>query len=106
MKVRVLYFDDCPNYQPTVELIEQSIEQLGVQASVELVKIDRPHEVETNRFLGSPTVQVDGIDIDPAARDRSDYAMSCRRYGGSGVPTREMIIAALKGGNGHNGGVQ
>lgn len=50
------------------------------------------------RFLGSPTVQVDGLDIEPSARSRTDFAVGCRVYGPSGdVPPRDLVLAALAG---------
>ncbi len=100
MKIQVLYFDDCPNYEPAVELIERTVDEMGLDADIELVYIDSPESANASRFLGSPTIHVEGVDIDPAARDRKDFGLSCRRYGSSGVPPREMIADALKGGNG------
>lgn len=47
------------------------------------------------KFLGSPTFQIDGADIEPSARQRTDFGMSCRRYptadGPSGLPERRML---------------
>ena len=100
MKIQILYFEDCPNYKPALELIERTAEEIGVDADIELVYIDSTESADANRFLGSPTIQIEGVDIDPAARDREDFGLSCRRYGSSGVPTREMIVDALEGGNG------
>jgi len=54
-------------------------------------------DVERLRFLGSPTVLVDGVDIEPEARHRTDYSYSCRMYSGvSGLPSEEMLMAALQ----------
>ncbi len=100
MRIQVLYFEDCPNYKPAVEIVRRTAEELGVDADIELVYIDSTESANANRFLGSPTIQVEGIDIDPAARDRRDFGLSCRRYGSIGVPPRDMIVDALKGGNG------
>jgi len=55
---------------------------------------------ERLRFLGSPTIRVDGKDIEPAARGRTHFGMSCRMYGSSGVPPRELVEAALAEGGG------
>ena len=100
MRIQVFYFEDCPNYEPAVELIRRTADEIGVDADIELVSIDSTESADANRFLGSPTIQVEGIDIDPAARDRQDFGLSCRRYGSSGVPPREWIVDALKAGNG------
>lgn len=100
MKIQVLYFEDCPNYKAAVELVERTADQMRVSADIELVYIDSPESANANRFLGSPTIRVEGVDIDPAARDQNDFGLSCRRYGSSGVPAREMIVDALKRRNG------
>jgi copper chaperone CopZ len=95
-KVSILYFEGCPNHRPTVDLVGALIRDLGLDAVVEEVELTSPDEVERLRFLGSPTVQVDGLDIEPAARSRKDYAMSCRLYQTSdGLPSRDMLLAAL-----------
>jgi hypothetical protein len=46
-------------------------------------------------FLGSTTVRVNGIDIEPAAKYREDFGLMCRRYVG-GVPSHELIRAAVR----------
>jgi hypothetical protein len=48
------------------------------------------------RFLGSPSVQIDGLDIDPMARARTDFTLACRLYGSSGVPPAELIESAIR----------
>ena len=98
MKVEVLYFKGCPHHEPAVELTKQVVSELGLGVSVEEVEVTNGDEANRLRFLGSPSVHVDGVDIDPEARGRTEYAMSCRMYGQSGVPPRELLEAALKGG--------
>ena len=48
------------------------------------------------RFLGSPSIRVNGVDVEHAVRGRTDCSYSCRTYGGNGIPTREMLIAAFE----------
>lgn len=100
MTIHILYFDDCPNYVPALALVRRTLDELGVEADIELVYVDSIDSADANRFLGSPTIQVNGIDIDPAAKGRDDFGLSCRMYGCAGVPPRDMIVAALKGRNG------
>ena len=98
MKVEVLYFKGCPHHEPAVELTKQVVSELGLGVSVEEVEVTNGDEANRLRFLGSPSVHVDGVDVDPEARGRTEYAVSCRMYGQSGVPPRELLEAALKGG--------
>ena len=97
MKVEVLYFEGCPHHQPTVDLARDVIADVGVDAELREVEV-RDHEEATRlRFLGSPSVRVDGVDIEPGARSRKDFAFGCRMYPGSGVPPRSLFVAALRG---------
>ena len=96
MRIQVLYFQGCPNHQPTVELARRVVADLGVDPVVEEVEVKDPDDVKRLRFLGSPTVQVNGVDIEPEARHRTDYAFSCRMYDAVGVPRRALLEAALK----------
>jgi hypothetical protein len=52
------------------------------------------------RFLGSPTVRVDGRDVEPGADERDEFALACRVYrtqdGLRGQPDPEWITAALR----------
>lgn len=95
MKVDVFFFGGCPNHEPTVKLVQEIVRELGVDADVREVEVASTEEVERLRFLGSPTVHVEGVDIEPARRDDASYAMSCRMYGSSGVPPRALIVSAL-----------
>jgi mercuric ion transport protein len=98
MKVEVLYFEGCPNYHRTTTLVRQAIAELGVDAEVEEIEVRTPQDAERLGFLGSPTVHVDGVDIDPSERESTVSGFACRTYAGRAVPPREMIIAALRGG--------
>lgn len=98
MQVRVVYFEGCPNLEPSVALVQAVADEIGVPIDMSEIRIESEEDARRERMLGSPTIQVDGFDIDPAARSRADFAMSCRVYGGpGGLPPREMIAAALQG---------
>lgn len=97
VKVELLYFGGCPNaekYLPHLrELVATTSHQL-----VEREIIDGEQAVAES-FLGSPTVRVDGRDVEPGAVERTDFGMSCRIYltpGGSrGTPPDEWVWRAL-----------
>ena len=98
MKIDVLYFKGCPNHEPAVALTRQVVSELGLGAEVAEVEVTSGDDADRLRFLGSPSVHVNGVDIDPEVRGRTEYALGCRMYGQSGVPPRELLEAALKGG--------
>lgn len=96
MRVELLYFDGCPNYEA---LLPRLRELIGPDLELELRPIDTVEQAERERFLGSPSVRIDGRDVDPAASERDDFGLKCRLYrsdeGASGVPPEEWIRAAL-----------
>jgi hypothetical protein len=97
MKIQILYFEGCPNHLPTVALVHQVVAKLGKEIQIEEVEVTSPDDAVSKRFLGSPTVLVNGVDIDPCARQRTDYGFSCRIYDGMyGLPSGDLLMAALQ----------
>lgn len=98
-RVEVFTFAGCPNAQPTIELVERVVHERGGNAELVLVEVKDAGEAEALRFLGSPSVRVDGHDIEPGADERTDFAFSCRVYradpGWSGQPSEEWLREAL-----------
>jgi hypothetical protein len=97
--VEILYFDGCPNHEPALALVERVDRELGTDAEVRLVNVLDQRTAQRLRFLGSPTIRVDGIDIDPQTEQRTDYALSCRvfttEHGRAGQPDERWIRDAL-----------
>lgn len=103
MRISILYFQGCPNHPPTAKMVRQAVAESGLDARVEEVELTTLDDAQRLRFLGSPTVQVDGVDIEPAARSRTDFAMACRLYDTpDGLPSRTTLLVAL--GVGSTGG--
>ena len=98
-KVEILYFEGCPNWQQTQGLVERVASELAVEVDLRLVGVPDPDAAIDQRFLGSPTVRVNGRDVEPGADDRRGYVHSCRVYptddGLAGEPPEAWIRNAL-----------
>jgi hypothetical protein len=98
MKIELLYFDGCPGH----ERLLPSLRELAAQHGVELEQrhIRTLEEAEEARFLGSPSVRINGRDVEPGAEQRTDYGLKCRLYrssdGQSGLPPRDWLDRALR----------
>lgn len=103
MTVEMLYSDGCPSHDALLPRLKAVLRAEGVTAPVELRRIESVEAAERTRFLGSPTVRIEGADIDPSASGRVDFGLKCRLYdvGGSfsPMPPDEWIRAALRGGS-------
>ena len=84
MRVELLYFHGCPNWQPTKLLVERVANELDVDVDVEAIPVIDEDAVERLRFLGSPSVRVNHRDVEPGADQRSDFSLSCRLYSSGG----------------------
>jgi hypothetical protein len=97
MQIDILYFEGCPHHAPSVARVKQIAADMGLTVPVAEIQITTPEEAQQRRFLGSPTVLVNGVDIDPHAHQQARYGLSCRVYPGvSGLPPNDMIRAALQ----------
>jgi hypothetical protein len=78
MKVRLLYSEDCPSHDEALQRLQDALSQEGIQADVEVVRVDTFEEAEKEHFPGSPTITIDGNDICPI--ETPQYAPACRAY--------------------------
>jgi hypothetical protein len=98
-RIDILAFDGCPNREPAIELVSRLVREHNIEADLQLIDIPDTDAARQMRFLGSPTIRVDGHDIEPGADARTDYALSCRIFrtgsGTSGQPDERWLLDAL-----------
>ncbi|MGA9370437.1 MAG: hypothetical protein WBV53_01160 [Solirubrobacterales bacterium] len=103
MKVELLYFDGCPSYQRLLPRLRALVDELAPAAEASLRRVESAEDAERERFLGSPSVRVNGVDVDPGAAGREDFGFECRLYRWDGatspLPREEWIREALSGGS-------
>lgn len=99
-RVEVLVFDGCPNLEPTLAHAREAIADADVLVDLLVLRVESDEQATRLRFLGSPTVRVDGIDVEPAARERDGFGLQCRVYSVAGryqgTPPVDWISRALR----------
>jgi hypothetical protein len=99
MTIESLYLEGCPNHERLRERLRALLKVARVATEPTLREITTEQDAEREWFLGSPTLRVNGHDVEPAADDRIDYGMKCRTYrtpeGLTGLPADRWILAAL-----------
>lgn len=76
LNVRILYTEGCANTPQTVQRVRDVAQMLKIPIEIEQVLVTTEDQANELRFLGSPTVQVNGRDIDPAARTANAYGLT------------------------------
>lgn len=100
MKIEFLYYEDCPSHDQALARLKQVMAEAGVDAPIEITKVETEDQVEALAFYGSPTIRINGQDIDPPGPDMRPM-LSCRIYQFpdgrfSPLPSPDMIRRALK----------
>jgi hypothetical protein len=96
----VLTVAGCPNRDAAIALVQRVCAQLGSHVELRVVDIPDQQAAEHARFLGSPTIRVDGHDIEPGAEHQQEYVHACRLYRGRhslrGLPEEDWLRQALR----------
>lgn len=98
---RILYFQDCPNFAKACQVVSTVIEKYELPASFSLVPVTTDSDLEAMGFYGSPTVQLNGIDVELCYYKSEREVMTelgCRLYNcdhGAGCPSEAMLMCAL-----------
>ncbi|MFE3292776.1 alkylmercury lyase [Rhodococcus sp. NPDC059234] len=99
MKVEILYFAGCPNWQDAGERVRAASETAEVQdIEIEYRRVETDDEAAALPFAGSPTILVDGADAFDDAVPVTELA--CRLYqtesGLAGLPSIEQLADSLR----------
>ena len=98
-KVEILYFEGCPNHVAAREGVERIADDLGVAIELRTVNVETADAAAGLRFLGSPSIRVNGHDVEPGSDERTDFARACRVYrtdaGLRGKPDEAWVRDAL-----------
>ena len=97
--IEVLYTEDCPFWREVTETIEEVLKESKIKALVKRVRVSSEDEAKRLRFPGSPTVRINGVDVDPMFKETTG-AIGCRVYMYQGkmyeFPPKDMIAKAVK----------
>lgn len=97
--IELLYFDGCPNYVPALNELQEALREVGANVAVESVLVSDTEDAQAKHFRGSPSISIDGIDLEGDVTN-GDFAMRCRRYRDGdnilGYPSRANIVRVLR----------
>ncbi len=99
MNIQFLWWEDCPSHPKAWERLQQVLADLSLDVHVERIEVTTDEQAERLHFPGSPTILVNGKDIDPQA-SQFPARLTCRLYlkedgRPSPVPSKAMIKRAL-----------
>ena len=105
MEIHFLYSDECPSHDEAIGRLRKVLDEEGIDAKIEVVRVETFEDAKRYRCPGSPTILIDGHDIDPVPN--YEYAAACRAYrleDGriSPLPSVSMIRKAVRAAKGES----
>ena len=74
--IEALFAPGCESRDATVHMIEKTTHKRGVEYDYCEIIVSSISEAQENKFLGSPTIRVNGHDIEPESIGRTDFTFS------------------------------
>ena len=75
MMVELLVVPGCPARQKTEKLLQGILDELASEVRLHVIVLDTAEKATTLKFPGSPTVRVNGRDIEPEADKSLNYGL-------------------------------
>jgi hypothetical protein len=101
MRIDFFFWADCPSHEQALERLREVMAEERLTAPIGITEVRDEQQAVELRFLGSPTIRIDGVDVDPTADQYDQYNLTCRIYTRpdgriTPLPPREMLQAALR----------
>ena len=100
MKVQMFYFDGCPSFEHALANLKQALLAEGMADQVDMIPVADKRDAIEKRFIGSPTIRLDDVDVEGPDADSQGYGFGCRVYiadgRSTGWPSMEQIRRALR----------
>ncbi len=101
LDIQLLHTRACHGYERAMRELEVALEEAGLPVRFEVILVNSQEEAEQHRFIGSPTIRVNGTDIESEAANVEKFGTgSCRPYFWKDrfydYPPKDMILAAIR----------
>jgi hypothetical protein len=78
--VELLWWEGCPSWKRTLEDLRAAVTEAGLDPKRIVVReIDDEADAEGESFVGSPTIRIDGRDVQPPGEEELP-GLTCRVY--------------------------
>jgi hypothetical protein len=79
MRVELLYWDGCPSHPQALRELRATMSELGLDPeAIEIREVETDDAADAERFTGSPTIRVDGVDVQDPGDEPT--GLTCRVY--------------------------
>jgi hypothetical protein len=94
MRVELLYADGDPAAMPARQNLVEVLTEDAFETPIQMVSVSSVTDAELVGMRGTPTIRIDGEDIDPDWR--GPVGLAPRDYGDGPVPPKALIRRAVE----------
>ncbi len=81
LRMELLWWEGCPSTVGALAQLREILDELGLgEAEIRMREIRTEAQAAEAGFRGSPTILVDGVDVDPGAEPEEPNPLTCRVY--------------------------
>jgi hypothetical protein len=79
-KIDFLFWEECPSYPDAWDRLQRILQEKGLNIKINRVRIRSDEEAKEWGFVGSPTILINGADIDLQGASNQPIGLNCRIY--------------------------
>ena len=97
MKIEVLYVPNCPNHALALDRLREILSVESFQKQVSEILVRDVAMAQSLKFPGSPTIRINGHDVEPQNEKTVAFGLMCRLYSdGTGAPSQQELRVAIE----------
>lgn len=100
MKIELLWFEDCPCHTLAEGMVKEILGELGIDEPIQRVRVETPERGDSVTFPGSPTIRINGVDVEPGWEPCPECTPRCRLYqtaeGIGCLPDKDWVAEAVR----------
>ena len=79
MHVELLFWEGCPSHSKALAELREVMVDVALDPDTIVVReVETQSEAALERFVGSPTIRIDGVDVQPPGKE--PVGLTCRVY--------------------------
>jgi len=79
MRIELLFWAGCPSHERALRELHEALSAAGLDPDgVTLREVHSDDHADAERFVGSPTIRIDGVDVQPPGDEPA--GLTCRVY--------------------------
>ena len=79
-RIELLWWEGCPSWERALAELKDAVRDVGLDPdSIDVQQVGTEADAERARFVGSPTIRIDGEDVQPPGPDEP-AGLACRIY--------------------------